>query len=498
MDATISAQNKVQDTQSSLNEEVRQLSLSNLFFKGFQADLPSLLNKAGLKVEKDPVAGTRLVPVDVTETTGTKGASVKPKTRAQFVAADLALPPPKPLTPTVTKELADGAASFAHNVGRVLDNVIQAQKNRLANLYGDSLVAEMLKLQVTDPGNNAEVRNNLTETASELRKIAIKEAQALNNKAAEALKNAQKWSDIAGVVGKIVMVGGIVMSIVTIVGTAGAAAPAIAAGAVAANAATQGMVQVTTQAATQVATQTAIQLARETGKRAAEEACKALINEMGKEAIQKMGQEGLSHLIRQMSHEMARNMAQQMATQLPQQAAEQVTKQVIGQVAKEFETAFAKELATQLSQTVGGQITQAAVEQAVSNGFGQTFTNYFSGLLENSAMAMLQDRIISFVTWKASMPFKLRMIGFGTTLGFTAVNASVQWTAKQKSTLVEEIKNQVKKQQLQQEMHQEQIEEENEIVKVMMEAKNQIVDHVLKIRSGWQAIKTSIQSIAKC
>lgn len=128
-----------------------------------------------------------------------------------------------------------GAASFARNMQRVSQGLAKA-----GELSADQLIAEYLKLEMTDPNNSVETHNELYEGLSRLRQAAIDEALAKSERAEEMKKEADHYAstfgafgDFLGLVATVAAIGGAIFTsgaTLLLLGIAGSVCGAVSAG----------------------------------------------------------------------------------------------------------------------------------------------------------------------------------------------------------------------------------------------------------------------------
>jgi hypothetical protein len=112
-------------------------------------------------------------------------ALVDTATRVSNNATDMRLPPPS--APRTSTSVSAGARSFAQSITSV-------NHMDVSQLGDDSLTAAFLKLNISDPNENVATHNALYDAASNLRQLALDEAQKQNDRVEELQHEATKYA----------------------------------------------------------------------------------------------------------------------------------------------------------------------------------------------------------------------------------------------------------------------------------------------------------------
>lgn len=144
-------------------------------------------------------------------------------------SATSALPPPRPPVTLIDEQIAGGARSFVAQL-----ETMQAGNASLDVLNADMLLATFLKLNINDPNNSVETQNELHELSSNLREMALQEAQKRQEVATEMAREAEDAGGYAAMAMQIsvivsvagIFTGGVVSMIAAVVSGVAQAAKA--------------------------------------------------------------------------------------------------------------------------------------------------------------------------------------------------------------------------------------------------------------------------------
>ena len=144
--------------------------------------------------------------------------------QAELKESPLIAPPTTALDPVMPPKInfgskeQEGARTFAHNLNRVLTPA------KFESMNPDQLLAQFLKLQIVDPNNSVETHQDLHQAMSELRQLAIDEAQARIARAEEQRKEAEAYASFASAFGALFSLFTLALSFITLGASMGAQA----------------------------------------------------------------------------------------------------------------------------------------------------------------------------------------------------------------------------------------------------------------------------------
>jgi|MDSW01.1.fsa_nt_gb hypothetical protein len=146
------------------------------------------------------------------------------QTQAELKESPLIAPPTTALEPVMPPKITfgskeqEGARTFVHNLNRVLT------PTKFESMNPDQLLAQFLKLQIVDPNNSVETHQDLHQAMSELRQLAIDEAQARIARAEEQRKEAEAYASFASTFGALFSLFTLALSFITLGASMGAQA----------------------------------------------------------------------------------------------------------------------------------------------------------------------------------------------------------------------------------------------------------------------------------
>ena len=197
--------------------------------KAMQEAIELALRKAGYVRQADGsviVLDSTALP-KVTAAASAQGAVLPPKS---YTGKTVSLPPPSPPPVVLTADTKANATTFATNLDKGMTDFLttgtdadgQVVPRGVTELTTDMLLAAFLKLQMTDPNNEVTTHEALSQAMSSIRKEALQEAQAKEQRAIAGMQDAQKKADQASQIATLALVVAIVAAVILIVATMGA------------------------------------------------------------------------------------------------------------------------------------------------------------------------------------------------------------------------------------------------------------------------------------
>lgn len=199
-----------------------------------QREVSALVQKAGFERTADGL----LVVRDTSEIGKTESAKGLTTAEKLYGTESTQLKPPAPPRVELTPDTKAGAENFARQLDAALNDFFlnptspgsatssaDGDVKRLMDLSADLLLAAFLKLNIADPNNTVATHNKLHEFATQMREMAIREAQQKMKVAAEQMKEAEKAAEGAAQMRSIATIVAIVVAVVATIMTFGAAGP---------------------------------------------------------------------------------------------------------------------------------------------------------------------------------------------------------------------------------------------------------------------------------
>jgi hypothetical protein len=338
----------------------------------------------------------------------------------------------------------------------------------MRELNADLLLALFLKLNIADPNNSVETHNKLAEAMNKLRELAIYEAKKKIELAQQLMKEAESsgggYFETFGMITQI-------LSLVSALVTFGAT--------LAANAALQAG-----QQAAQKAVETALQQAMDKIKTLATDQLQQLAQKMGVQNVQNMTRDELLKEVQSKLTEQLTQISKQTAEQLTQDLAKQnLTPE---QFQQQFQDQFQSRLEANLQSALPTDFANFA--QVTANKIAPEFTKGFLESVRSSMSSQLQQA--KSITDNSGLK-TAAMVGQA---GSEVAQAKAAEEAALKAAAANEARNNAARWRLIAEMAQQQIEAENEIIKMIVESKNQTVDAVIKMLNAMFASSSKLMS----
>ncbi|MBI5508548.1 MAG: hypothetical protein HY903_07330 [Deltaproteobacteria bacterium] len=504
-----------------------------------QAILTGVANNVVRILERVGISYGQDGQVSVTDKVEPKEATRASRSRAterQTVLGQTAvLGPARAPTVAWSSEIAQGARAFANNIdhaGTGLAEALSASQTekdlaRMRDMSADLLLAIFLKLNITDPNNSVETHAKLIDVMSELRQLAIAEAKKRIERAQELMKEAESSGGYMDSFGIIMQVIGAIASIFTM----GAAA--------AATAAAQTAMQTAQQALQQTMQQMMQQLTQQLSQMTQQQMTQ-LLQSMTQEQLQQLAQQMAQQLPKELAQNLTQNLASMTKEQLVQtladpalrdaltQAVEQQLSQITNQVAQQTADYAAQLQASGMPPAEMQQAIQEFYQKALVNGIQQQLG---SGFLENSVIKEMiaklpeqfakefitsfqtalqtqtpgqvtqstverlkQDPMSLFKMPKSDSMAALQKVAVVGKAASDVGKAQAEAEAAAKAAAAAEQLNNAKRFRLIAEMAQQQIEAENEIIRMIMESKNQAVDAVIKMLNAMFSSSVQLMS----
>lgn len=471
-------------------------------------EVDTLLQRAGLRR-----TDSGMVVSDAHATTTLDGSNAS---KEAYGAGANPLEPPSPPPITLTDQTRSAGKSFATNIDLVMDDFLlttrsggqlytsdNGQKSpvngdggdrdfkSLAELSAEDLLAAFLKINIEDPNNNPETHNKLHELSTTLRQLAIENAKQEIRKAEEAKKEADRYAQHAEYISAVVTAVSVISFLVTL-GTSAAASSALLA---AKESVMAGLRQTIQTAVEQLTTQVRL---------AVEEAVKQLIKN-GIDLSTKAGQEALQKAVEEATEQVVQEVVKNTVQQAVNQAMKESAKNGITKTAeKSIEKMVLKTVRDQLVE-----VSQEAATHALKNGVVQASMNGLTPAarqavvsaaqkgaelgaqsgLETAVHAAVQEaaRQVASVAPEGITGFMnsnystISSIGLGTTAGGQVLEAGSTYHAANLDANTAQLRNDARGTERISDRNQSKMEREAEVMKRIMEDKNNVVDAVMSM-----------------
>lgn len=501
-------------------------------------EFQAMLRAAGLQK-------TSTGEIAVLDSKATLGVSDLKNTEQVYGTGETQLSPAAPPPVTLNAQTAAGAQAFAENMDLAMNNYLLTQADNgtqplagteagltavgdgkyfirgVGELSADDLLAAFLKVNITDPNNSTETHNKLHQIASTMRQQAIAEAKKKIERAQEMRKEAEQYAQQAEYIMTIVQVASMAAAVFTMGSSVLAA-------------------QAASQAAQQAAQQTAQQVIQEASRNAAQQVARMSTDQMRDQLIQQgldqtlastMSRAQLQPLVQQnltnqLASQMAPNMTEQamqnvlqhateeqLQTQLGSQWQEKIMNQMGDQVASQVQEQLAQQTQTVVQENVQAsmqeqmqqvmtdslneQMSQAA-QNAAENAAQQSLTDqganaavdpalheaYTSGLDTQLNGNLLERGVMKGQSIAGEANSAIKKVGMATQAGGSIINAGAEYQMAMNEADIAEMRNDAKRWEFVGDLHQDQVEEQGQIMKEIMESKNQTVDAVMSMMNA--------------
>ena len=418
---------------------------------------------------------------------------------------------------------AADAASAAKNLAALTPD----QFKKLAELSADVLLAAFLKLNITDPNNNVDTQNRLQEIMTTLRQKGIDDAKKASANAQELRKNAEAYAQKAQIFSTLIQVVMIIVSLVLAAITFGAAGVLMVAVCMVVGALIGGMIGGKEGAMTGLSIGGAIgsfgagaaaNLAAQGVKVTLETVVKqmiTMIKDMVKQLVQKLAglfsktaAEGATKIATQAISTAVKQMPKQ-ALQIAERNAQSMFTKSLDELSqaelKQVVDATTKELANLMTETVKTTITTSLTETLKSSGKELTADAMKAIATEVEAtMKTVAPQIADMAKGVVTSAIRDATSVISTTtadaikMGVSSTGeigkAEANNTTAQKLLDSQEADVEAKRMRLLAEMAQNQIQDSGEMIKVIMESKNNTVDAVTKMMSAMFASSQKLMS----
>ncbi len=462
-------------------------------------EIQAVLKKAGLqKMESGAIA-----ILDVKSTPGAEGLS---PTQQVYGAGETQLKPAAPPPVTIDSETVSAAQSFATNFDIGMNNYLLTSDptkgvghatnygqstlsggsdalytQNLAELSADDLLAAFLKVNITDPNNNPETHNKLHEISSNMRQLAIDEAKKRIERAQEAKKEAEQYAKQAEYISTVVTVVSLVASVFTM--------GASLAGTAAMQAGKEGVMSGVRETVKQIVQQVKTAI-KELFQKLFQEGTAKVTQETAKQITTTVTQEA-TKVTQAAAQDLAKQFAQEEIQKLgTDQFTDEMKEQVVERVRERLQDALANQGQDFASQVMSDssiqQLMQTAPEQLqqpMQEGLNAGIEQGLDAAAETGVDQALNPPS-EMVQFLAKNETAINNIGTATVMGGQVVEAGAKYKEAMLHADAAEWRNEAARFELVGDMHQNMIENEADIMKEIMESKNQVVDSVMSMMNA--------------
>jgi hypothetical protein len=424
----------------------------------------------------------------------------------------------------LTDEHTKGATTLMNNLGPAMEQAMTSVKaasmgnkttEQLSEMSADCMLAEYLKLEITDPNNSVETHQKLHTALSVLRKKGIKDAQVKAETAEAAKKEAQQYAETAGIIGTIVSVLMIALSVVLAAVTFGAASALVVVACVAAGALIGGIaaaasggdvldgalmgasiggavgsigVGVAASMATAAAKTAAQVVVNEALKEATKEAIKNAVATAGKEATKEMVEQAVKEAVKEATKkamtETVKKAAQEAAVKAATEAGKTLSKEAIQRAANEGVQQAVKSTITEAAKEVSKEAAKGVAKSAIVEGAKQGSKEVVAGMAKSAA----SETASQFGRqWATKVEGAAGLVG-------GSVQGGANLKASQMASDAQQLDVAGRRSSLRAEKMQEQIQEEAEIINMIIESKNKAVEAVIKMSQAAHGSNLKVQS----